>query len=522
MYFLLFLSIFVSLKTTKLYKLNFMQDKQSARRKISSSKSDAGLQEQQRAPNSNQKKLDSRTKKLNSFKSLPSQPSQNDDENLKKHKKWKQTLLLNTYMGSFIKKASAYSFYCNKCKSDIISMKGKEDIWCENLYAHITSKLHKKNTPEGERSKLTELENLIEKRASQKGKDIQKNEIGKENEETSEYLKFLGFLLAERLSYSQINRIGKFIQSLYQKDKLQFLENASFDEEMLSKIVSECFRPSLLDQLYEDLSKFKFSFSIDNSTMIGESLCGLKVKYLKESELEDGKFSLEILNKVIGLSSLKESSDAATIFEIVHQKIFVDERIMNNFIGVTHDNASTLASQANGLAGKLKDSLPHFIYDLCDPCHCLNLALKHSLESLPDEVLDFVNRIHHHFAFPQRKAALKRIQEENNMEILLLKEYGQTRWLSLGQCMERLLKIWPSLELYTSKTIERKKLTSKFAKSVKKLDSFLKNKVFKLKIMALSFMVNQINLLSQLLQSQIFNLGELRTEMIVCFKLFLN
>jgi len=133
-----------------------------------------------------------------------------------------------------------------------------------------------------------------------------------------------------------------------------------------------------------------------------------------------------------------------------------------------------------------------------------------------------VNRIHHHFAFPQRKAALKRIQEENNMEVLLLKEYGQTRWLSLGQCMERLLKIWPSLELYTTKTIERKKLTSKFAKSVKKLDSFLKNKVFKLKIMALSFMVNQINLLSQLLQSQIFNLGELRTEMIVCFKLFLN
>jgi len=174
MYFLLFLSIFASLKTTKLYKLNFMQDKESARRKISSSKSDAGLQEQQRAPNSNQKKLDSRTKKLNSFKSLSSQPSQNDDENLKKHKKWKQTLLLNTYMGSFIKKASAYSFYCNKCKSDIISMKGKEDIWCENLYAHITSKLHKKNTSEGERSQLIELENLIEKRTSQKGKDIQK------------------------------------------------------------------------------------------------------------------------------------------------------------------------------------------------------------------------------------------------------------------------------------------------------------------------------------------------------------
>ena len=53
-----------------------------------------------------------------------------------------RSLILNTDMGSFIKKASAYSFSCTKCKEDLKPMKKKEGIWRENLYAHIGSKLH--------------------------------------------------------------------------------------------------------------------------------------------------------------------------------------------------------------------------------------------------------------------------------------------------------------------------------------------------------------------------------------------
>ena len=248
-------------------------------------------------------------------------------------------------------------------------------------------------------------------------------------------------------------------------------------------------------------------------------MCGLKVKYLKESITEEGQRHLEIMNKVIRLTTLKESSNAKTMNDIVKNKFFISDQIKENLIGLTHDNASALSSEENGLAGMVKKNSSNFIYDLCNPCHCLNLCIKHSLDILPKEVLSFVDNIHHHFAFPQRKAALRRIQEENNMEVLLLKEYGKTRWLSLGLCIERLLKIWPSLKLYSKDAIKNKTLRKKVLNQLKKIDLQLNNQVFKLKIQMLSYIINQTNKLSTLLQNQSFNLGELRKEMKICFQI---
>ena len=87
--------------------------------------------------------------------------SRENDAHLKKHKQWKQSLVLNSYMGSFIKKATSYSFHCLKCKEDIFKKTGKEDMWCENVYPHILSSVHKKNTPNGESSKCETLKALI-------------------------------------------------------------------------------------------------------------------------------------------------------------------------------------------------------------------------------------------------------------------------------------------------------------------------------------------------------------------------
>ena len=60
-------------------------------------------------------------------------------------------------MSSFIVKASAYSFYCQKCKTDITKKTGKEEMWCENIYSHIFSSTHQKNTPKEEDSKYESL-----------------------------------------------------------------------------------------------------------------------------------------------------------------------------------------------------------------------------------------------------------------------------------------------------------------------------------------------------------------------------
>ena len=47
-------------------------------------------------------------------------------------------------MEGFIKKASNHSFTCKKCEKETKNKTGKPDIYCENLYSHLLSDIHKK------------------------------------------------------------------------------------------------------------------------------------------------------------------------------------------------------------------------------------------------------------------------------------------------------------------------------------------------------------------------------------------
>jgi len=172
----------------------------------------------------------------------------------------------------------------------------------------------------------------------------------KEDKEAQNYFNFVSFLLSQRLSYNQISKIGSYLQLLVEENKLGFLSEFSFNSDLISNIVTKCLRPALLQDIKEELKHSKFSFTIDSSTMVGESLCAVKAKYWTK-ELDDmGVLTQKLENKIIGLTTLRESSDANTILEIVKNQILTPE-LLENFVGLSHDNA---ASEKNGLVGLLK------------------------------------------------------------------------------------------------------------------------------------------------------------------------
>lgn len=107
----------------------------------------------------------------------------------------------------------------------------------------------------------------------------------------------------------------------------------------------------------------------------------------------------------------------------------------------------------NDLGALLKKEYSNkFFMDLKDPCHSLNLALIHSLNSIPDELMNFIDGIHNHFVSPQRVSYLHNIQSEREFPMLSPKHYVKTRWLSLGESLQRLLIIWDSLIEYGKET----------------------------------------------------------------------
>ena len=64
-------------------------------------------------------------------------------------------------------------------------------------------------------------------------------------------------------------------------------------------------------------------------------------------------------------------------------------------------------------------------------------------------------RIHNHFVSPERRATLLKIQAANNQPRLYPKKWIKTRRLSLGETLNRILKIWNSLTLYMENNIPK-------------------------------------------------------------------
>jgi len=122
-------------------------------------------------------------------------------------------------MNGFAKKSSQFSFICKICEKETLKKTGKSDIYCENLYSHLLSDTHKKNTKQEEEQDYEQLKKLINDHLSNKKKKKKdekglSEKINEENEEVKVYLNFVAFLLKERLSYVQVERIGKYLQNL--------------------------------------------------------------------------------------------------------------------------------------------------------------------------------------------------------------------------------------------------------------------------------------------------------------------
>jgi len=200
--------------------------------------------------------------------------------------------------------------------------------------------------------------------------------------------------LAQRLSYSQISQIGKRLQDLAQEKKLDFLLNNFFDEEAISKTVTECFRPCLQEKMHNWLLNTPFSLSLDTSTLVGQNICVVKARYIKPEMTGNGPIfkPSQLQDKIVTVTALKESVDAKTMAQILKDKIFASPAIKSNFQGLTHDNARMLSGTGEGLIGLMRKDIPErFIFDINDPSHCPSFALKYSLKALPGRVMDFID-----------------------------------------------------------------------------------------------------------------------------------
>jgi len=117
-------------------------------------------------------------------------------------------------------------------------------------------------------------------------------------------------------------------------------------------------------------------------------------------------------------------------------------------MGIATDDGENMTGRDAGVGRKLKDVYNHIV-NMKNISHALNGILKKGLKVIPKDILNIINNICSHFSHStQMRALLRQISLENQIKSLEILQLSGTRWLSLRNCLDRILELWAPLELY--------------------------------------------------------------------------
>ena len=121
------------------------------------------------------------------------------------------------------------------------------------------------------------------------------------------------------------------------------------------------------------------------------------------------------------------------------------------------------------------------------------------------------------FSHSAKRSEYEKFQHFAQTEPRKLLKPAQTRWLSLEQCIQRIIEQWPALELYFEKPAKNDRLISS-----QNIFTALKNPIFKLYFYFLSFILRKFTNFNKLFQSKTPNIHFLTNYLASTYKAFLS
>ena len=194
----------------------------------------------------------------------------------------------------------------------------------------------------------------------------------------------------------------------------------------------------------EAMKNGPFSIATDGSTDYDDvKLYPLVVRYF-----DDG-----MKRVVCVLLRLAESrvSTGEAIFKLIDEEFDRSCISWSQCVSFGADNANVMRGLGKGVAGFLINQHPH-VYMLGCPCHLIHLAAEKAARQLTVKVEDMLVMVYYYLdKSSKRKSLLKDVQVMCQVEVRKILKQASTRWLSLGQCVRRLIEQWQALELYFQK-----------------------------------------------------------------------
>jgi hypothetical protein len=305
-----------------------------------------------------------------------------------------------------------------KCKVCNVSLKGGKS----EMTRHSETKVHTRNIS------LLQKQPTVDKFVSLSDKLKQL--------ETS----MVAFLVENNLPISLIEPLNEFCKSLPDKN---IVNQLSLAKQKATNIIRQGLRPYFNEQLINDLQQNFFSIFIDETSDINsKSLLGVVVSYFSVTE---NRTNVDVLD-VVELNDWTAQGIYNSMMEVL-----MDNNIpLHNWVGFCADTTNVMMGQEKSVAQLIKQNFPSVIIIKCS-CHSIHLVASYACKKLPNSLEDLVRNIYSHFKRSAKRTKdfedfQKFYNEESNPKKMLAP--GQTRWLSLQNCVKRILEYWESLTHY--------------------------------------------------------------------------
>ncbi|XP_068232500.1 uncharacterized protein [Palaemon carinicauda] len=181
-----------------------------------------------------------------------------------------------------------------------------------------------------------------------------------------------------------------------------------------------------------------FSVIIDETTDRSTKQMSIIVQYWEGNKMQ---------NSFLDLVEIHDSSASGLVKALI-QSLETKEIPLENVLAFSSDTTNVMMGEKHSEATIIRELLPNVIL-VKYPCHLIHLCASYACLKLPKSLEDLCRNIHIHFSLSsKRQDPLNEFQNFVGAAPHKTLALGQTRWLSLKNCVKRLLEQWEALGSY--------------------------------------------------------------------------
>lgn len=330
-------------------------------------------------------------------------------------------------------------------------------------------------------------------------KDTKPSPVTAHNKKVTECeLKVANFVARKNLPLSLMDDISENVADWFPDSKIakDFSSKRTKGSMMIKNVIGKLNK----EDLSTKLRSCHFTLLVDESTDISTTeKMALVVIYF---DVEIGKVQYRFYRLV----DLKEAK-AESIFAAIKACLEEDKIPLANVMALGTDGANVMIGARNSVLSRFRDAQPNIFHIHCT-CHVAALCAADACKTFPKFIEQLCRDIHSHFSHSCKRLQLyKEFQEFVEADTLRILQLCSTRWLSLLECINRIVNQYEALSSYFQSSDECDRLVT-----VDRISTQLQNPVVKCYFLFLQAVLPMFTQFNKMFQSNSPILPDLYAE----------